>query len=611
MIPLTARRRLGLLLAAAVAATCAPAVRADSTVTLTLSSRTTYVNSGLSVGIKIENAQDLDTPAFPELADCTVRYVGVSSAYKISAVGARSRQVKTETYNFQITPHKSGSLTIPAIPVHVDGKMLLTKPATINVLDIPESPTPRENADGGAAVEDRLLAEITCDEDKLYVGQTAKFTLTIWVKAAKYNGRVLSSSDMFGMVTGNFRPFDVSQGVTNRINKRLDDGAAAVYYVVELPAELEATQPGPMTFDEVSAGVDYPIRFTRSRSMGLFGGGVRVAESTPIRIRPRISAPDVLPLPTANRPADFNGLIGRYTISTFAAPTNVRVGDPIQLVIDVSGAPIVAAPGPVLAEHARLTENFRVSSETLAGVMLDDGKKRFTQIIRAKRPDVEYIPAIELPYFDPVLGDYVVAKSEPVPVLVSMSEQLDAADLTDISSEPAPTAQTQLETRDGLRGNKTDLNELLAAAPLVAGRDIILAVGAPPAVFVCLLGVSALARGRRDEAARRRRAALPKAERRIQAALKADTLAPAFHCEIEAALTEYLADRLDLPAARLLGPAAVELLNQRGVKADVVQLWTETRQACELAAYAGGDERDVSLAEEARRCLRLLAEETL
>src|SRR5205807_8363266 len=42
-------------------------------------------------------------------------------------------------------------------------------------------------------------------------------------------------------------------------------------------------------------------------------------------------------LPSANVPANFNGAVGTYTMAFSAGPTNVAVGDPITLKIQISG----------------------------------------------------------------------------------------------------------------------------------------------------------------------------------------------------------------------------------------------------------------------------------
>src|SRR5205823_2717047 len=46
---------------------------------------------------------------------------------------------------------------------------------------------------------------------------------------------------------------------------------------------------------------------------------------------------NVMPLPAENRPATFNGAVGNFDIKVTASPTNLSVGDPITLQIQVQG----------------------------------------------------------------------------------------------------------------------------------------------------------------------------------------------------------------------------------------------------------------------------------
>jgi hypothetical protein len=48
-------------------------------------------------------------------------------------------------------------------------------------------------------------------------------------------------------------------------------------------------------------------------------------------------AESVLPLPSANRPVDFSGALGQFTIAAEASPDHVTAGDPITLRLTVTG----------------------------------------------------------------------------------------------------------------------------------------------------------------------------------------------------------------------------------------------------------------------------------
>jgi hypothetical protein len=577
------------------------------TVELEVQTDQPYVNQPFWVKVRVHNAQQTEVPDFPDLPNCNVDYVGPESRTYVSIDNTGRKVISEKAHQYMLVARQAGVLTIPPIPVAADGRTLRTKLRRLTVRELPESPSPRDGQrDTGGPAGNLLLAEITCAQSKLFVGQHANFTLTVWIKPAEYRGRPLTKADMWTFRTGSFGPFDdVSNVLAAEIKRPGVGDVSELYYVYELTANFVLQQTGPLTFSDVAVGMNYPTQFSRN----VFGDLRVIRHKRVPPMHPAVTVPEVQPLPTEGRPASFSGAVGNYELNIFAIPTNVRVGDPIQLVIDISGDLIETLPAPDLTSIPQLIEDFRVPGETLAGTV-SGNRKRFTQTIRAKRADVKQIPPIEFAYFDPEAERYVVARSEPIPVLVSAVEQLDAADLT-ITAEPSREHSDRLEARDGLRGNRTSETELLAVTPTVTMTQVALTTVIPPAAFGCVWGLLALARSGRDRATQRRRAALREAERRIQAAAARKLPPGEFHGELQAALAGYLADRLDEPPARFLGRAAIDFLQERGVDEELVQRCAELLQRCEQAAYAGGSGGDSSLAELARQCARQLERERL
>jgi hypothetical protein len=607
----TAGRRLAgrpaCLSAAPLLLLAVPTLFAQARVELEVQSDQPYVGQAITVTVAVINAAQHDPPEFPEMPNCTVRSSGSGMLFSsdVDARTGRAVSVRKDLYNFVLSPQKAGELTIPAIPVTVDGETLKTEPRKLIVRGLPRSPPARTGqADQDNEASDLLLAEITCEQSKLFAGQRAKFKLAIWIKPAEYNRNSLNLSEMLRFLTGSFGPFDTQNFDKYHAKRQLADGSIQAYYVLELPADFILDQPGPLNFDDVIVRIDYPVRFRR-----MLFGDVQVLQRRRVQVPPTVAVPDVQPLPTEGRPVNFSGAVGQYDLNVIAVPTNVRIGDPIQLVIDISGDPIETIPGPDLASIPELVENFRVPDETLAGTV-SGGRKRFTQTIRAKQTDVKEIPPIEFAYFDPRTEAYAVARSEPLPILVSAVEQLDADDLTGITDQPAQRSE-MVEARDGLRGNKTREHELLATVRPVTLTQLALTTVTPPLVFICIWGGAALTRSSRNHTARRRHQALRSAERRIAAAAARELPPGELHSEIEAALAGYLADRLNEPSARFVGRAAVAFLQERGVTPELVERYREILERCEHAAYAGASDGDTSLADLARHCARQLERERL
>ena len=549
-----------------------------------------HVGEPIVLELRVDDFETCEPPEFPASEDYHVRPGRVANGSQTDLDLGTGRRIvrRWRTYSFELTPRKAGVIVVPAIAVVVDGQVLRTRPISIRA----------EKAD------QPLLAEITTDLQRLYVGQKARFKLSIWIRPAVAPGRrTLTGHEMFNFIDerSGLGPFRRPEGFSEH-TRTLDDGTSQRYYVYPSTAEVVIERPGPLTFDELEIGMAYPTGFARD----VFGD-LRVTEWRRLRVKPTVLAPDALPLPDTGRPANFTGAVGVLEFNAFARPTTVRVGDPIELVMEISGdGPLETLQAPVLAAQPGFLEQFRVPNETLAGTMVGD-HKQFTQTIRATRADVNRIPPIEYPYFDPLAGQYRVARSAGIPITVTRSEELETAELTGISS-PAPERQAQaLDVRDGLLGNKTAERELLANAMTITPTHVWLATVAPPGVFLAALCWTALARASAGDAARRRRqSALHNAMGRVVAAARRP--AAERGGEIVAALAGYVADRFDQPPG-LTGHEALAALARRGVDPQTLQRCRALIERCEAAAYGGLSPADAELAEEARACLAALERE--
>src|SRR5204863_10159292 len=124
------------------------------------------------------------------------------------------------------------------------------------------------------------------------------------------------------------------------------------------------------------------------------------------------------------RPADYRGAVGQYQIAIDASPTHVKSGDPINLLIGISGTgPMELVQAPPLAELPKLTADFKVPNEPLAGFVKGD-RKIFQTTIRPRKPGIARIPSIPFSYFDPATGKFETVRSSPVSIQVDPAEML-------------------------------------------------------------------------------------------------------------------------------------------------------------------------------------------
>lgn len=564
----------------------APSLLAAPRIELELGNTPIYVGEACVVTVKVHDfAQEgCPRPTPGEVSNCVIRSIGSASRSEfVQIIGNRRTVTKTWSFSYELTPQRVGELTIPPFEVTVDGQVLRTQPRTVRVRV--------------SDADELMWVEVAVDREKIYVGQRVRATMTIWVVPPTYGRQRLDASTTLRRIEPvDFGPFPLE--VTNQnsiLRVRTVNGERTTLYAYEFQADFVADRAGPLDFDQITVGMLYPTSAGNRR----------------LRTQPRVAPIEVRPIPMEGRPANFTGAVGVYDLETRATPRSVRVGDPIQLEIDIFGdGPIRTLPAPLLHEYEPLTRHFRVPDETLAGELVN-GRRRYTVTIRAVSDEVAEIPPIELPYFDPDAERFVTARSDAIPLDVEPAAEIEAPDLVPEGAEEGGAASVGLEALDGLQDIETRPGALLARSPRVTPRAVSAVMFGPPAIFLATWGGVTIARRRSaDPRGRRRQRALSNATRRIQEAGNGSAQERA--AAIVAALSGYLADRTGEPPARFVGTASIDYLRARGVSPDVVQQWSDVITRCEEASFGGATPSDASQLEQAAgACLRAVQRERI
>ncbi len=281
----------------------------------------------------------------------------------------------------------------------------------------------------------------------------------------------------------------------------------------------------------------------------------------------------ILPLPTAGRPADFSGLVGRCSIATRANPESVQVGDPITLELLVSEHPYPdVVPMPELAKRAAFRNDFQFSGDAQVP-MTRDGTRVFRYTIRPRHPMVKEIPSVTLSFFNAESTSYRTAVSAPIPIEVRDAEVANAADA--ILNDGTRLNNTVRLHVDGIMQYHSNVPELAARRTVWGWRPLAtcLLLLLPPFAYVLVRFLTADRRlARRDPAAARARQAYRTYRRRVGQLVTHDTSPSPIHiAACDAALRDYLADRFDLRAGALTFSDIASLLESRGLADGEIQ----------------------------------------
>ncbi len=251
-------------------------------------------------------------------------------------------------------------------------------------------------------VGEGLTVRVDCARQHVYVGERVELTLHIEVVAARWGGQILDEVTMLrGLSPLNFGPFPVGPPARTRVLSTADADALPVY-AYEWDATILVRHTDALRFDDIAVELTSP---STDGNVALRAGSA----ATTIK---------VLPVPQRGRPRNYSGAVGVFAMQVSASSTDVRVGDPIQMTINVFGdGPVETLPPPNLTADEELVHSFRLPEGPLAGEFVDS-IRRFVLTIRARHENVEQIPALLYPYFDPVEERFIIARSEPIAIRV-------------------------------------------------------------------------------------------------------------------------------------------------------------------------------------------------
>lgn len=340
------------------------------------------------------------------VADATVRGVprftapdGLDVSYQ-----GQSQQRVIINFNSSLTTHyryalgalRQGTYAIGPVTVQTD-QGAIEAPAVR--LDVTARPP------GG---DDGLVAEI--DTREAWVGQVLVYHLRFRTEKALVQGR-WTPPDPGGLTAEpSVEPLSTEY--------ELLEGGERVS-VQELHYPLRATAAGRHTIPGAVLQAQFAVPKERRRRPGHLDSIFRDLPGFSDVRSEVFSAPptevEVRPLPDAGRPPGFGGLVGRFTVTATASSAEVDVGDTVTVEVVVEGDGPLAGVGlpPLTADGFRVYDD-----QPAVESRLTDGRYRaravFRRAIVPQRPGELTVPPIELSWFDPVEGRYVVESTEPL-----------------------------------------------------------------------------------------------------------------------------------------------------------------------------------------------------
>jgi hypothetical protein len=532
--------------------------------TITLGEQTT-------LSLKFDGVQPDSAPRIPAIPGLQIQYIGPSSSFSF-VNGETSASI---TFNYVVTAQHDGRFLIPAMRANVNGQQFTSGALTLAVTKA----TAPSAADEAAGNQPAFL-KLELPKPQVYVGEpiVARIELYLRDDVQDLRGFQFTSSPTDGFTAGKTMEQPNSR-------RRVQIGNH-LYTVIPLALPLTADRAGALTVGPFTASV---MLIMPSGDQGgdqffrqFFNQGVQQQVSVatdPVKIQ-------ALPLPDQNKPADFTGAVGDFTLNVSAGPTNVTVGDPITLRAQISGHGTLDSLSLPLADGWRDFKTFPATTKVETADQLGfQGTKTFEQIVSPENADIHELPPLSFSYFNPDDGHYHTLTQPATPITVKAAGATPVPTLAGAKSA-APENQSPTD----ILPIKENLGTLVAErSPLIAQPTFLAAQSLPLLAFLAAF----IWRTRADRLANNPRLRRHRAVAQLTAAGLLDLKKHAaanrpdeFFAVLFRLLQEQLGERLDCPASAITENIAEEHPLLRAAPATLRDALREQFQLCNQARYA-------------------------
>lgn len=542
-------------------AEAAPGVRAE------LNRQSVPAGESVTLSLIFEGLPQAASPNLPAIPNVNVTGVSQRSEFVFDNGVSTSRQV----FEYNLVPAQPGDVAIPPMQIQVQGQTFRTQPLSLKVL-----PATAPQADAGAT--NLAFLRLVTPKSEVYLGEAFPVEIDLyWQNAQDVQMPQLKAE---GFTLGQpAKPLQTGTTV-----------GGAHYNLAVFKMAATAAKPGLLTLGpaECSLTILIPVGGPRRRDVfdpfGMFGprmqGRPTVLQSDPQQVR-------VLPLPKDNVPETFNGAVGTYNLAVTAGPTNLAVGDPLTVRVQISGRGLLDAVSLPPQQQWRDFKAYDANSKTESNDPLGlAGTKTFEQVIIPQNHEISRLPPLQFSYFDPNSRRYQTLSGPAIPLTVRPSASASAPSLpTNSAPANAPPPPS-----DDIVHIRARLDPVAMAQPPLIQRRWFLGLQALPivawvALFVTRRRREALANNprlrRQREVAHRVREGL-----RELPALAAAEKSEAFFALVFRLLQEQLGERLDQPASGITEAVIEERLRGRNLSEATLKELHELFQACNQARYA-------------------------
>ena len=427
--------------------TLSPTLANESSISVEASvNRTSLsINDILDYKITISGAKGQPSINESFLKDFAIINRSTQQSYQLINNNFFSSQIKS----FQLRPNREGTIIIPSTQINIAGKTYETEPISITVSAssttsiASNSPvTSQKNKNTASNVTSGIPSGGTkdlfilavLDKSKAYVGEEIIYSIRLYRRFSSLD-QLLYQEPKFGMLT---EQLERDQNTYTKIHNGIR------YYVQEIDRRsLFSYEPGTLTIPSATAEVQINFFY-----------GNKIIKSNDLSVT-------IMPLPEKNKPANFSGLVGNYSLDVDVNTNALIENKPIAIRLSVEGSGNIKQLSDLTFEtDPSIFKVYQSSTNDLITYINSvSGVRHFEYIIVPKRDGTMTLPVFSFSYFEPKSQTYKTITSPTNTVTI-----LDSGESTELLADN-DSANTIKQLRQDLRYIKESFELTKQAKP--------------------------------------------------------------------------------------------------------------------------------------------------
>ena len=524
---------------------------------------------------------------------------GHSSSIQI--INGKTTKSSQTTFSYVLRPLKTGKFTLPRARATVDGKEIVSKAETVEVVGSQQTQSqqqgqPQHSAQSQSARQSSaqqrsgsdIILALNLNRTNVVIGEPVVATVTLYTRA-----------DIAGFESAQFPDFNgfwsQEQASASNVEFSRTTYNGQIYNAAVLKKYmLIPQQTGTLTINPAEIVCLVNIR-TAPSGNSIFDGFFDSITTVRQKVVSRPVKVNVSALPK-DAPESFGGGVGEFTISAKMSKDSLKTHEAASLIITVAGKgniSLIQAPDVKLPPDMEVYDT-KTSDKVAEGGYSGSKTYEYPFIPRSWGDFV--IPPVRYSYYDVAAGKYVTVQTDSIAFHVARGVETPGAG-TVIS---APSQKDVKSLGSDIRYINVKDAGLAPKGVFFVGSALfwILTSLIVLLAFGCWVAFRKIAARRADIAGAKNRKATKMALKRLHLAgtFLRQNLYTAFYEELHKALLGFISDKVNTPVAELSKERVADILSGGGVPQQQIDEFVGLLDACEFARYSPSSGNDAMAA---------------